>query len=213
MVEQDEFAKARGDEKPPYERNQYGLVDRRPDHQGQAPLLRLLARATSATSSARCSTARRGDQAPANVTAILDDYPTGTLSAPLESELYFGKLSWQPTTSQTVDLSYHRRDEEEIRGFGGQRVEEGGRATSRSTPTPSCCGTRRCSATTSFNEASLTWQKLQWKRHRDQPERAAQNYVGLLDVGSKDYIQDLARRRSGSATTSPSSSTGTAATR
>ena len=99
---------------------------RRPDHRGQAALLRLLPRATSATWSPSVFRGSSWDSAPANVRATLDGYETGTLSAPLDSKLYFGKLSWQPSIgADRLDCRYHRRDEEEIRGFGGQRVEEG----------------------------------------------------------------------------------------
>jgi hypothetical protein len=42
MVTQDEFAAARGDVKPPYKRQQGGVIDRRADHEGQTPLLRVV---------------------------------------------------------------------------------------------------------------------------------------------------------------------------
>ena len=65
------------------------------------------------------------DQAPANVRARLDPYQVGNLVSPFASNLYFGKVTWQPRVSDRMDVSYSGRDESEERGFGGTRVFEG----------------------------------------------------------------------------------------
>lgn len=123
----------------------------------------------------------------------LSQYATGNVKAPYESNLYFGKLSWQPNLGSTVDVSYYSRDEDERRGFGGQRVEEGAerfRITSDSLVTKwsAVVGSQ------SFNELTGTWQELRWfpSAFGSTPR---QNYIGLLDVGSKDASQDFKQTR------------------
>jgi outer membrane receptor for ferrienterochelin and colicin len=194
MVEQDEFAKARGDEKAPYERNQYGLSVGGPIIKDKLHFF------ISYEGNQRdvVSSVFHGSswgQEPANVTAILEPYPTGTLSAPLDSQLYFGKLSWQPSMSQTAELSYHRRDEEEIRGFGGQRVVEG--ASDFQVYTDALVVRHQAVFGNSINEASLNWQQQQWKDTAVNASVPHMNYINLLDVGSKDYIQDLSQEKMG----------------
>lgn len=44
----------------------------------------------------------------------------GTFGSPFRSTLLFGKLSYQPGESQTLELSYNGRFESDRRGFGGQ---------------------------------------------------------------------------------------------
>jgi len=194
MVSQDEFAKARGDKKPPYERNQYGLSLGGPIIQDKLHFFVSAERNERDVVSSVFHGSSWG-QEPANVTAILDGYATGSLSAPLDSKLYFGKLSWQPSMSQTAELSYHRRDEEETRGFGSQRVEEG--ASDFQVYTDAVTARHQAVFGNSINEASLTWQKLQWKDTAINASVPHMNYVNLLDIGSKDYIQDLAQEKIG----------------
>ena len=195
MLTQDEFARKRGDEKPPYTRNQYGLSLGGPILQDK---LHFFVTAEVNDRDVIASVFRGGqyDQAPANVKAILDQYPTGSLSAPFKEKLYFGKLSWQPSVSQTMYLSYNRRDENEIRGFGGQRTKDG--AENFDVKTDAAVLRHQLIASNNMlNEASLTWQKLQWINGAVNPGMPHENYTGLLDIGSKDYIQDLSQQRTG----------------
>ncbi len=168
---QDDFAKERGDEKPPYERNQFGLSLGGPIIKDKLHFFLSYERnerdVVSLGLPRHVLGPGAGERAPRS-----SGYETGTLSAPLDSDLYFGKLSWQPAAAQTVDFSYHRRDEEEIRGFGGQRTHDGaerlpGRHRRRRAAPPD-----RCSAT-ALNEASLTTAEPGVEGHRGQPRCAA----------------------------------------
>lgn len=51
----------------------------------------------------------------------------GSFPQTFEQKLYFGKLTFFATDDDTIDLSAFRRDEENLRDFGGLRVETGGR--------------------------------------------------------------------------------------
>jgi outer membrane receptor protein involved in Fe transport len=188
MVSLDPLAEERGDDKPPYERNQYGLS------LGGPILEDRLHYFVSYEQNDRdvFSTVTRGsqyDSAPANVRAILDPYDTGVLSAPLDSKLFFGKLTWQMNDAQLFAFSYYGRDEEELRGFGGQRVEEG--AEEFSNLADSFVLRHQWVLGSTFNELSATVQKMEWNPTAIDETNPRLNYVGLLDIGGRDASQDI----------------------
>ena len=194
MVELDDFAKARGDEKPPYERNQYGIALGGPIMKDQLHFF------VSFEQNQRdvFTSVFRGsawDSAPDNVIDRLDDYATGTLTMPLDSKLYFGKLSWQPTQSQTMELSFNKRDETETRGYGGQRVEEG--AENFEVGTDALVLKHQAVFGNFLNEANLTYQKMSWYSGAGDQSLPHENFTQLLDVGPKDYNQDLQQEKIG----------------
>lgn len=195
MVTQDEFSKARGDQKADYKRRQLGLS------LGGAIIKDKLHFFVSGEQNRqdRAASVFRGgsfDSAPANVQQFLSQFPTGTLTVPFDSKLYFGKLSWQPSEAQTFDLSYNRRNESEVRGFGGQRVRQGAEQFDINAD----AGVLRHQWVLgggSLNEASLTWQKAQWNPTAFDPTDPHLNYFGLLDVGGKDSSQNLQQKKTG----------------
>jgi hypothetical protein len=195
MVELDDLSKARGAEKPDYERAQSALS-------AGGPLIKdklHLFAAFEQNEQDRFNFVFRGPQyasAPANVRAILDPYPTGNVAAPFESKLYFGKLSWQPSQGQSVALSGNYRDEDETRGFGGQRVAEG--AERFRIKTEAVIGKHNAVlGSAAFNEAIVSWSRMNWNPTALAPATPHQNYVGLLDVGGKDFNQDFVQERIG----------------
>jgi outer membrane receptor protein involved in Fe transport len=48
----------------------------------------------------------------------------GTVATPFEEDIFFTRLSWQPYSNQTLDLSLTYRDERDIRDVGGQDAAE-----------------------------------------------------------------------------------------
>jgi len=48
----------------------------------------------------------------------------GTVATPFEQDILFGRLSWQPFSNQTVDLTMTYRDERDVRDVGGQDAAE-----------------------------------------------------------------------------------------
>ena len=195
MVTQDDFAKARGDEEPPYERNQYGLSIGGPLVKDK---LHFFATGEWHERDLIFSVFRGGewDNAPANVQDKLDDYETGAVSKPFEEALYFGKVTWQPTYSQTMDLSYNQRDEEEYRDFGGQVTEDGARDFKIGTDA-AVLRYQAVFGNNIFNEASLTYQKMSWQQIATTEGAVRENYVGLLTIGAPDFTQDLSQEKTG----------------
>ena len=193
MITQDDFAKKRGDKKGAYERNQYGLSIGGPIIRDRMHFF-VTGERNERDVVSSVFVGSEWNVAPANVRALLSEYDTGTVVAPFESTLLFGKVSFQPTSNQSAEFSIHTRDEDEIRGFGNQRVQEGGSNIVIGTD----AATLRHQfvfGSNAINEAVLSYQNLAWADTATDLSKVHQNYINLLDVGSKDFIQDLEQTR------------------
>lgn len=193
MVAQDEFAIRRGDKKAPYERNQYGFSLGGPIMRDRMNFFVTAERNERDVVSSIVHGSEWASR-PANVAAILDGYEIGTVSAPFESTLWFGKVSFQPSGTQSAELSIHQRDENEIRGFGGQRVREGGSNIVIGTDAATLRH-QLVFSENALNEANLAYQNLAWADTATDLGQPHRNYINLLDIGSKDFIQDLEQKR------------------
>ncbi|HET9768904.1 MAG TPA: TonB-dependent receptor [Thermoanaerobaculia bacterium] len=194
MVTQDDFSKDRGDEKPNYKRKQWGLAIGGPivkdklhffvSYEGQEQN--------------RDATVFRGSNfalAPPSVQQYLGQYETGVLTTPFDSDLYFAKVNWQSAPGRELYATYHRRDEQEIRGFGGQRTRDG--AESMEITTDAVVAKHQLVLGNWLNEATLSWQQLGWSPTALDDSTPRQNYIGILDVGGKDATQDFEQDRLG----------------
>ncbi len=194
LVGQDDFSRARGEDEPEYSRDQYGLSLGGPILRDELHFFVTY----EGNDQDRLASIFRGPEyanAPANVQNSLDDYQTGSLTAPFESRLFFGKLSWQPASAQTVELSYHQRDETEVKGFGGQRTLDG--AESFEVGTDSLVLRHTWVLGSALNEAAVTTQKLQWHPAAVNSTSPRLNYIGILDVGGKDATQNFVQDKIG----------------
>ena len=193
MIAQDDFAKKRGDKKADYERNQYGLSLGGPIIRDRMHFF-ITGERNQRDVVSSVFYGSEWANAPANVKTALSAYDTGTIVSPFESTLFFGKLSFQPTSNQSAELSIHTRDEDEIRGFGNQRVQEGGSNIVVGTDAATLRHQFVFGSST-INEAVLSYQSLQWADTATDLGLVHQNFINLLDVGGKDFIQDLEQNR------------------
>ena len=114
LSEADYFSKVRGFPKPDFERKQFGAALGGPiikdklfffvNYEGNRQQ--------------RANTVILGNRTAANL-AQFGQYE-GQFVSPFKEDLYFGKLTFTPDDHQSFDLSYSRRDEQDIRNFGGQ---------------------------------------------------------------------------------------------
>ncbi|HWM92533.1 MAG TPA: carboxypeptidase regulatory-like domain-containing protein [Thermoanaerobaculia bacterium] len=194
LVAQDDFSRERGDEKPDYEREQIGLSLGGPIVRDR---LHFFLSYEGQEQDRNAGVFRGGsfDSAPANVQQFLSGFETGVLTSPFESDLYFGKLSWQPAVGQTLYTTFHRRDEQEVRGFGGQRTRDG--AESFEIGTDAFVAKHTWVIGNALNEASGTVQTQEWSPAALDSSTPRLNYIGILDVGGKDATQDFKQDRIG----------------
>lgn len=197
MTTLDDLSKERGLTKPDYKRTQTGL-----SLGGPLVKNRLHFFASVETNDQdRFSQVFYGPQwtspnVPASVKERLSRYETGNVAAPFESRLYFGKLSWQPRAGSVIDVSFNKRDEDERRGFGGQRVAEG--AERFRIMTNATVGKwTAVLGDVAFSELTGAIQQMRWFPSAYNTTKPRENFIGLLDVGGKDATQDFKQDRLG----------------
>jgi hypothetical protein len=194
LVDQDDFSEERGDEKPEYDRDQYGLSIGGPIARDSLYYFA----SYEANRQDRNATVFRGPsfgQAPADVQSFLGGFETGVLTSPFESDLFFGKLSWQGDSGQSAYATAHVRDEQEVRGYGGQRTRDG--AESFEIGTEALVGRDTWVRGDALNEASVSYQERQWQRTALSSTEPGLVDFGSLAVGGGEAGEELRRERSG----------------
>lgn len=117
----------------------------------------------------------------------------GSFTSPFRGNLAFGKLSWEPVTSQIVDFSGSYRRERDIRGFGGQTAFEA--AENIRNWVYDVAGRHQWTGSNSFNQATVTWQKYGWNPSAVNTSNVRQNFFGVIGIGGKDTTQRFTQRR------------------
>ncbi|HEV3484693.1 MAG TPA: carboxypeptidase-like regulatory domain-containing protein, partial [Vicinamibacterales bacterium] len=119
----------------------------------------------------------------------------GKFEQPFRSHLPFGKLTWQASPTQTVDLSYTGRIESDKRGFGGSTSFESAENVKIGYHVLTLQhGWSR--GNNWFNQAHLSAQRSTWNPtvvNSDQD--IGQEYVGIIRVGARDTEQKFTQDR------------------
>ena len=122
----------------------------------------------------------------------------GTYVSPFRSDLLFGKLSFQPNTSNFIDWSANFREETDIRGFGGQTSRESAENVKNDV-----WGTtlrHMYTATTWLNEFSASLQAFKWNPtplDNTSIGKVFENPTGgfVFRTGGRDTEQDIGQER------------------
>jgi hypothetical protein len=117
----------------------------------------------------------------------------GVFASPFRSDLFFGKLSYQPSASLLFDLSGNFRDESDIRSFGGFTSRES--AENVNNDVWGATLRNQYTATTWLNEASVSFQDFNWNPTALNMNDVGREYEGLLRVGGRDTTQDIGQER------------------
>jgi len=199
MVSQDDFSEERGEDKPDYDRYQWGLSLGGPIIKDKLTFFVTFEQNVqdrfSSVFLGPNATGSNFDTLPANIQDFVDSYrdDLGSVEQPFDEKLGFAKIAWQPAASHTVDFTGMFRDEGEERGFGGQRVKEG--AEDFVIKSYDLAGRWSAVGSSWINNATLSWQTQEWNPTWLNPDLVHQNYFGILDVGGKDSEQDLKQSR------------------
>ena len=187
LVDDDPFSEARNQPKPEYERLQWGLSLGGPIVEDRMHYF-FSYEANDQDRQERVTFGPNRTQPWAQ--QFLDR--EGVFTQPFREDLAFGKLSFQPTSSQIIDWSAMYRDETDIRSFGGDRAFEAGENVLQEV-----WGTtlrHQYAASTWLNEASLSYNDYSWAPTPviDAPSRL---YFGFGWVGGRGGQQDIGQER------------------
>ncbi|HEX2831462.1 MAG TPA: TonB-dependent receptor [Thermoanaerobaculia bacterium] len=129
---------------------------------------------------------------PAFVEQLRAQY-AGTFTQPFREDLAFGKVSYQPTSSQIVDGSLNYRKETDIRGFGGETSYEAAENVKNSSWGLNL--RHQYTASSWLNEGSASFQSYEWNPSPLNPGQIGLVYEGLLRIGGRDTEQQIGQDR------------------
>lgn len=117
----------------------------------------------------------------------------GTFPSEFREHLLFTKGTYQPRAGQAIDVSYSLRTESDVRGFGGQTSFESAEDVRNRVDSVLARYQRPGSAW--LNEATLTWQRFNWKPAPENPDQVGLEYQGVVRAGGRDTTQDFVQQR------------------
>lgn len=117
----------------------------------------------------------------------------GVFVSPFREDLVFGKLSFQPSSAQLFDFSGFYRKETDIRSFGGTTS----RASAENVKQDGIgfTGRHQLNSNTWLNEASLSYNQLQWNPQALNTTDVGLNYQGVIRIGGRSFSQNFDQKR------------------
>jgi outer membrane receptor protein involved in Fe transport len=177
---------------PQYSRNQYGLSVGGPIIRDRMHFFA----SYEANDQDREETVNFGsgwDAANPTLASTLRSQFGGVFTQPFRSDLFFGKLSFQPGSAQIVDGSVNLRKETDVRGFGG----ETSRDSAENAKNDAWGANLRHQYTNAswLNEASVSYQTFEWNPTPLDDNSIGFVYEGLGRIGGRDTEQDIGQDR------------------
>ena len=180
LVARDDFAKP-GEPKAPYERKQYGLTLGGPIIADKMHFFV----AYEGNDQDRASRVTLGNPA---FEPQFGQYE-GSFTSPFREDLLFGKIDYQPTDNQTLELTLSDRDETDIKDFQGQNAYPTATNVKNSVRTARLAHTYNSEGWT--NDASLMYMKFEWNPTPINPTLIGQEYVGIVRIGGGQTTQKI----------------------
>jgi outer membrane receptor protein involved in Fe transport len=113
----------------------------------------------------------------------------GAFTQPFREDLFFGKIDFQASDAQTLELSYNYRDESDIKDFQGQTSFEAANNVQNNVRMLRLAHT--FDAQTWTNEASLTWLDYAWNPVPLNPDLVGREFGGVVRIGGADTRQNV----------------------
>ena len=117
----------------------------------------------------------------------------GTFPAEFRERLFFTKGTYQPRAGHHVDVSYSRRIESDVRGFGDKTSFESAEDVQQQID--SVLGRWQMPGAKWLNELTLTHQRFNWNPQPLNPTLIGREYVGVIRIGGRDTTQDFVQQR------------------
>ncbi|WP_230769046.1 TonB-dependent receptor [Sphingomonas sp. Leaf4] len=108
----------------------------------------------------------------------------GNFVSPFRGDFYFGKLTFTPDDAQTFDLSYSRREETDIQGFGGNVAYEFAENKRNTVETYLLKWTYR--GDSFINEVNLNYLNYNFSPTSLNPGQSSFNYDTVLQFGGRE---------------------------
>lgn len=186
LAEQDYFTKRDHLPKPAFKRTQYGAA------LGGAIIKdKLFFFGTyEANRQDRNFNVRLGNRSPANLAQFGQN--EGSFTSPFREKFYFGKLTFVPNSNNTFDLSYSKRQEDDIQGFGGQTAFTA--AENKHNVVDTVNGKWTLRGDKFVNQFDANYLNYLFNPTSINPGSPTLNYQGVISIGGKDSTQTLRQK-------------------
>lgn len=121
----------------------------------------------------------------------------GNFNTPFRGDLYFGKLTFLPDDASTIDLSFSRREETDITGFGcafGNCTNSYEVAENKINTIDTYLAKWTYRADRFLNEMSFDFLDYNYNPTSLSPDSPTFEYQGVITFGGKDGSQDIKQR-------------------
>ena len=181
------FDKRDGNPEPEFKRKQYGVSLGGPIIKDKL----FFFGAYEGNDQDRAFTVRVGNRTPANL-ARFGQYE-GQFVSPFRQDFYFGKVTFTPDDNQVFDISYSKRQESDIQGFGGQVAFEA--AENKKNSVDTYLGKWTYTGGNFVNELNLSYVNSNFNPAALNPNLPTQVFDGAITFGGKDstrqYVQEV----------------------
>ena len=180
-----------GRDKPAFKRKQYGIALGGPIIKDKL----FFFGAYEGNDQDRASSVTVGNRTPANAAAF-GQYE-GTYVSPYRGDFYFGKLTFTPDDRQVFDLSFSRREETDVTGFGanfGSANIAYSAAVNKINKTDTYTYKWTYTGDSFVNEANLTYLDTVYNPSSLNPDDPSFEYQGVITFGGKDSTQKISQQ-------------------
>ncbi|MEG3172867.1 TonB-dependent receptor [Sphingomonas sp. ZB1N12] len=180
-----------GRDKPKFERKQYGVSLGGPIIKDKL----FFFGAYEGNDQDRASSVVVGQRTPENVVRF-GQYE-GTYVSPYRGDFYFGKLTFTPDERQVFDLSFSRREETDVSGFGanfGSANIAYSAAVNKINKTDTYTYKWTYTGDSFVNEANLTYLDAVYNPSSLNPDDPSFEYQGVITFGGKDSTQRISQQ-------------------